>query len=193
MKAYIPLLLLCVLPNIHAPAAEMKQITAIREYYAETLKKIKDGSIHKRELSLAYPIIPGAGPNSSLVRIFYDMITGRDGQYEYGIVRIENNYQHGNRAFYEEYLFNPEGDLLFYYGRRGTGTILRPGGINWTEDERYYFWGRRLVSVMREGEMNERPSPAETKKGAFIQQHAEELRIKSCTVYFPAPILFVAE
>jgi hypothetical protein len=189
MKRTAFLILFCAIAFL-APAAEMKEIAAIREYYAETLKKIKNESIYHRELFFSYPVIPGVGPTSSRVMIYYDMSAGRDGQYEYQIIRVENYYQHTVRVFYEEYLYNSKGDPVFYYGRTGTGDIGRPDAIEWGRDERYYFWGGRLIRVMHGEETTDRPSAAEAKKGAELLLHAKELRTKSCLVYVPAPVMF---
>jgi len=187
------LLILCVIYSITLFAKEPRELSAIREYYSETLKKIKAGSLHQRDLNLTYPVIPGIGTTSSRVRIYYDITEGRDGMYEYGVIRVENYYQRAARVFYEEYLFNPNGELLFYYGRRGTGDIGRADGIRWDYDERFYFWRDILVRIMHGQEAQDRPGAADIKKGTARLNQAQEIREKYCQVQFPAPLVFTAE
>lgn len=186
-------ILLCVTVCSVLFAGEPPEISSIREYYSETLKKIKTGALYQRELNLKYPAIPGAGTTASRVRIYYDIPEGRDGMYEYGIIRVENYYQHASRVFYEEYLYNANGELLFYYGRRGTGDIGRPEGIRWHYDERLYFWRENVIRIMRGQETQDRPTAADVKKGSVILKHAQEIRENYCQVTFPAPLVFTAE
>jgi len=193
MIRLILFLILCATSWLPLSAEEPREILAIREHYSETLKKIKTGSLYQRELNLAYPVIPGAGPAASRVRIYYDIPEGHDGEFEYGIVRVENYYQHAGRVFYEEYLFNPKGELMFYYGRRGSGDINRADGIYWNYDERFYFWGDTLVRTIYGQEMHDRPVAAEIKKGTIRLKQAQDIREKYCQVLFPAPLVFTGE
>jgi hypothetical protein len=186
-------LLVCIPIYSALYAGEPPEISFIREYYSETLKKIKTGALHQRELNLSYPLIPGVGISTSRVRIYYDIPEGRDGTYEYGIIRVENFYQRAARVFYEEYLFNTDGGLLFYYGRRGTGDIGRPDGIRWHYDERFYFWRENLIRVMHGQEPRDRPAAADVKRGNVILKQAQEIRENYCQVAFPAPLVFTAE
>jgi hypothetical protein len=187
------LLIICMTPFLPLSAGESREIASIREYYSETLKKIKAGSLYQRELNLAYPIIPGVGPTASKVRIYYDIPEGHDGEYEYGIIRVENYYQHSGKVFYEEYLFNPNGELMFYYGRRGSGDIKRPDGIYWYYDERFYFRSDTLVRIIYGQETNDRPGASDIKKGSIRLKQAQEIREKYCQVLFPAPLVFIVE
>jgi len=193
MNNSIFILLICLLPFLPATAGEKSEISHIREYYSETLKKIKAGALYQRELNLTYPVIPGVGTTASRVRIYYDIPEGRDGMYEYGIIRVENYYQHRARVFYEEYLFNTNGGLLFYYGRRGSGDISRPDGIRWDYDERFYFWKESLVRIIHGHAINDRPGAAVIKKGAVRLKQAQEIRENYCRVVFPAPLVFSSE
>jgi hypothetical protein len=193
MNIKIIILAACLMSHLPATAGEKSELSHIREYYSETLKKIKTGVLYQRELNLTYPIIPGVGTTASRVRIYYDIPEGRDGMYEYGIIRVENYYQHTARVFYEEYLFNPSGELLFYYGRRGSGDIGRPDGIRWDYDERFYFWRDSLVRTIRGQEINDRPGAADIKKGTVRLKQAQEIRENYCRAVFPAPLVFSSE
>lgn len=179
--------------GISAGAKEMREITLVRDYYNETLKKIKNGSVYKRDIQVTYPVIPGVGPGASKVNIFYDMREGMDGRYEYGIVRIENYYQHTGKVLYEEFLYNNTGELMFYFGRIGTGDITRADGINWNSDERIYFWNGRAIRVMYGTEVVDRFRENDLKKIEAAVKQAGQLRDKDCQVSIPRPVLFQAE
>jgi hypothetical protein len=173
-----------------AYAAEKKEITSIRDYYTSVMKKIKDGSLYKRELSLSYTVIPGIGEPSSKVLIYYDMIEHGEGNYDIIIVRIENYYQHAGNALYEELVYDQRGALIFYYGRQGQGSISSPDGISWTTDERFYYQAGRLVRVMYGQDTHDIPTTADIKKGERRFQHAQRLRERDCDVRFPSPLIF---
>jgi hypothetical protein len=173
-----------------AISVEKKEITSIRDYYTSVLKKIKDGSLYQRELSLSYPVIPGIGQASSQVRIYYDMIDRGEGEYAITIMRIENYYQHAGNALYEECVYNPQGTLIFYYGRWGQGDINRPAGITWDREERLYFQAGRLVRIMYGQESRDTPTAADLKKAAACLQHGQHLQEKDCGFRFPPPLIF---
>ncbi len=183
-------ILVAIVIAAQAYAAEKKEITSIRDYYISVLKKIKEGSLYKRELSLSYTVIPGIGEPSSKVLIYYDMIDRGEGDYIISIVRIENYYQHAGNALYEELLYDSGGALVFYYGRRGQGDISRPGDIAWSTDERFYFHAGRLVRVMYGEETHDNPTAADMKKGAARLRHARQIRSEDCSIRFPAPVIF---
>jgi hypothetical protein len=187
------LLIACMTVSISVSAGELREVTTIREYYVDVLKKIKSGSLYQRELNLAYPVIPGVGQTASRVKIYYDMLMGANGTYSYSVIRIENYYQYTEKAYYEEYLFNQKGEPLFYYARQGSGAISRPDGISWGYNEAFYFWTGRLVRVTHGQDVNDRPGDAEIKKGADLVRQAQLLRTTYCDMYFPAPMLIKVE
>ncbi len=173
-------------------AGEMPEIASIREYYSETLKRIKSGSLYHRELSLSYPVVPGTGPTASRVSIFYELSEGRDGAYEYRIIRVENYYQNALKVFYEEYLFDRKGELIFCYGRRGSGDIDRPDGIRWWYDERFYYRNENLIGAVSD-KPHERLGDGDIQKGKERLKQAQEILEKYCTIRFPAPVIFSTE
>lgn len=173
-----------------AYAAEKKEITSIRDYYTNILKKIKDGSLYQRELFFSYPVIPGIGQTSSRVRIYYDMLDRGEGEYDISILRIENYYQHAGNALYEECVYNSRGTLIFYYGRWGQGDINRSADIAWDREERFYFQAGRIVRVMYGQESRDTPTAADQKKAAARLQHGQHLREKDCEISFPRPSIF---
>lgn len=172
---------------------ESKEISSIREYYNQTLKKIKTESIQRREMYFTYPVTPGIGVTASKVFIYYEMTSGSDGDYDYSIVRVENYFQHTAKIFYEEYVYSADGSLLFYYGRRGMGDINRVAAIEWKNDERFYYWNNKLVRVMYDAEVIDQPLAEDIKKSAVRLQHAKDIRIKNCNASFPQPVMFTAE
>jgi hypothetical protein len=190
MKKFAASLSMAIVIAIQANAAEMKEITTIRDYYTTVMKKIKDGSLYQREMALSYNVIPGIGQPSSRVRIYYDMLDRGEGEYDISIVRIENYYQHAGNALYEEWVYDSRGSLLFYYGRRGQGDISRPADISWSADERFYFHAGRLVRVMYGQETSDNPTSADQKKADLRLQHAQRLRERDCDFRFPTPIIF---
>jgi hypothetical protein len=190
MKKALFCLAITLAVALPAFAAEKKEITSIRDYYTDLLKKIKDGSLYQRELSLSYPVIPGIGQTSSRIRIYYDMLDRGEGEYDISIVRVENYYQHAGNALYEECVYNSHGTLIFYYGRWGQGDINRPADIAWDREERFYFQAGRLVRVMYGQESRDTPTAADLKKAAARLQHGQHLREKDCGISFPPPLLF---
>ena len=189
-KFFISLLFIAVSSTILAE--ESRSISAIRGYYNETMKKIKNGTLYQRDLHIAYPIIPGVGPTSSKVRIYYDMPEGRDGDYDYLVIRVENYYQHSGRTFYEEFLFQPDGTLSFYYGRSGTGDIMSED-IDWTYDERFYFDKGKLARVMYDSQISDRPSAADIKKAGVRTLHAKQVYSKYSHKRYPPPVVSFPE
>ncbi len=159
-------------------------------YYTGILKKIKDGSLYQRELSLSYPVVPGIGQTSSRVRIYYDMLDRDQGDYDISILRIENYYQHAGMVLYEELVYDSRGGLIFYYGCRGSGDINRPAEITWIDDERFYFQAGRPVRVMYGQETHDSPTAADLKKAASRLHHGQRLRSGGCDLRFPAPLKF---
>jgi hypothetical protein len=190
MKHVLFLIAAVIMIMAPASAIEKNDITWIRDYYTKLLKQIKDGSVYQRDLALAYDVIPGIGATSSRVRIYYDMVDRGEGEYAIAILRIENYYQHAGKALYEECVYDPQGRLVFYYGRIGTGDITRPADIAWNTDERFYFRADRLVRVMEGQVTRDNPGAADLKKGAAILDHARRLRSTDCGIRFPAPMIF---
>jgi hypothetical protein len=193
MKKACMTLLICIMFSAAGYAGEVDEISSIRSYYNETLKKIKNGSLYQRELSLSYPVVPGTGSSASRVLIFYEMAEGSEGTYGYSIIRVENYYQRAEAAFYEELLYGSDGTLMFYYGRRGSGDIRRADGIRWEYDERFYFRKGRLVRVMYDQAANDRPGPDDIAKGYARIQRAKEIRANHCGIRFPAPVIYTGE
>lgn len=186
-------LLVAIVIAAQAFAAEKKEITSIRDYYTSVMKKIKEGSLYKRELALSYTVIPGIGEPSSRVIIYYDMIEHGEGDYDIAVVRIENYYQHAGNALYEELVYDQRGALVFYYGRQGQGSISSPAGISWTTDERFYYQGGRLARVMYGQETRDNPGAADMKKGDRRFQHGQRLRERDCDIRFPSPLIFTED
>ena len=174
-------------------AKEMREIALIRDNYNEILKKIKNGSIYKREIRITYPVIPGVGPAASKVNIYYDMPEGMDGRYEYDILRIENYYQHAGKMFYEEFVYNRKSELMFYFGRRGTGDIGRTESADWSAEERIYFWNGKPVRVQYGPEAIDRFMDNDLKKIEAVLNQAAQVRERSGQASFPQPVLFFPE
>ena len=171
-------------------AAEPREILSIRKYYNDLLQKIQAGTLYTREMRLTYEVIPGIGTPSSRAVIYYDLSSNNEGRYSSMTLRIENYYQHAGRALYEEFIYNPDGSLVFYYGRAGSGDISDPKSITWMQEERYYFSAGRLIRIMRGKDVTDKPSSNDLRLGAARLQRARRLREKDCAFRLPQPFLF---
>ena len=191
MKKLI-IFLLAVSACLPISADDEGNISAIRAYYGETMTRIRNGVLYRREIRLEHPVIPGVGPTSSKVRIHYDLPEGRDGAREYRVIRVENLYQHTVKAYFEEYLFYPDGDLAFYYGRQGTGDIMSEE-VDWSYEERFYYRKGKPIRVIYDRRVIDAPSGDDVKKAAARNRHARALNATHSRIGFHPPLLFNEE
>lgn len=141
-------------------------VKAVRAAYSEAREKIKlaDGDSSPRNdasATLRYNV-PGTGPRTTVVHCYFDLDTDEDGAH-YRPYFLTLKYNIAARAFYEEYLFDPEsGRLLFAFLQGDTFE----GGKN---EERYYYDGSgKLASANVKGER--------TVEDALLLSRAEDYR-----------------
>jgi len=168
MRKHYPVIILFFLALCLSARAQNDAgvVKAVRAAYSEAKEKIKlaDGDPSPRNdasATLSYNV-PGTGPRTTVVHCYFDLDTDENGAH-YQPYFITLKYNIAARAFYEEYLFDPEsGRLLFAFLQGDTFE----GAKN---EERYYYdESGRLASVNVKGER--------TVEDALLLSRAEDYR-----------------
>lgn len=134
--------------NAQNTAATRKQVAEIRKIYAQTKESLqfrKDAELPPDEMVVSNDYMAaGAGPIKDTYHYFFSGDYNEDfGGEVYTVHFITRNHNIGAIDFYEEYLFNEEGSLVFYYEKTGQ------------DETRYYFdEGRLIHSIITGKESN---------------------------------------
>ncbi len=166
------------------------EVSKIRGYYYTVVKMIKNGELKRRETRKEYPVIPGIGTPVSKIIIYYDMKHIKETEYDYRVRKIENYYQHAGNVLYEEWVYLPTKEMIFYHGKKGIGNIDEPSGVEWSYTERYYFRNRKPLKVMVNGKA-QKLTPGILKKSKKRLRQGGVLLKSTNGPGIPEPVLFL--
>ena len=121
---------------------ENADITRIRQIYSDAKAQIAMGEeeIQARNMLETHGqyMIPGCGPTDELVRCYFKMQYSSDGEMTYQPYFITRTRNIAARNYYDEFLFDEDGMLVFFYEKMDNeevrcywgeeGVIVRGGG-----------------------------------------------------------------
>lgn len=171
-------------------AQDTREITAIRTLYGETKALIESGQTYTQEITATLLVIPGIGSPIQHAVFNYALNESQSGEADFTLSMATYHYQHAGRLFYEEFLFNTVGDLVFYYAKQGNGDINEPDDTAWNDGERFYFSNGKLIRKVT-GDITTTNTDAETfKKSVLIQAQAKIMRAIGNKLVMPLPVSF---
>lgn len=134
------LILALLLPVVAVSArGEDADVIKIREIYQAAQAQIAMGNDEVQARNMlethAQYMIPGCGPTDEVVRCYFRLDCGDEGEVTYQPYFITRSRNVAARQYYEEYLFSPEGMLVFFYEKSGDAEV------------RYYWCDDGLVIV----------------------------------------------
>lgn len=140
-------------------------IQSIRNLYVEVNNGVEGGSYYCTEVRMnpedkSYPAV---GTFIKTIAFFWDIDPENDLTPSVFFIRI--NSQHAAIEEYEEFLFNPDGTLAFFF---------RKGGIEQIE-ERFYFNGSQLISYTVDGTAADDPASDHIELAEQVLQQTENL------------------
>ena len=138
MKRLSTIILACLLTVICAQAAQSQQdkdvVADIRKKYAQA----KERQEYKKKAELppdetvvtSSYMAAGAGPVNDVTHYYFSGDFDEElGREDYKVYFITRKYNVGARDYYQEFLFDDDGSLVFYFEKSGT-------------DETRYYWSK---------------------------------------------------
>lgn len=164
------LLSLMILPAMLANAQEATdaEITSIRAAYraakeqVELNKQAQEQNVPRSDMEIvSHYVVPGCGPTDEVIHYYFTL--GEDpvlGTPVYNVYFITRSYNVAARKFYQEFLFDGETSIQFFY----QNNEAMEGGT----DETRYYYGKHGISKSIKGtaEMDE----------VFATRTADELK-----------------
>ncbi len=143
------------------------RIEDIREAYNEVNKMIQNDEYYRTEISVNSSNLsfPAVGIFNRQITMFWESRPWAETAY--GIIKIHVKSEISAAEYYDEYLFDEEGNLIFCYKDGGYDEIQR----------RYYFSGGRLLRLIAEGTVYDSPDEQQKKEAADVLKAAEGLMI----------------
>lgn len=146
--------------------ASAEEIAEIREHYTSVKDMIETGEqLYRTELVINSEgmMYPALGTYSRIFSFFWDIDPEEYPAGRLLFISVESQYAAVEE--YEEFLFNPSGELVFYF---------RSGGYNMNE-ERFYFDRGFLLRYILDGESTDRPEEEALVEGNRILLESEGL------------------
>ncbi|MBN1620735.1 hypothetical protein JW890_08425 [candidate division WOR-3 bacterium] len=142
-------------------------IEEIREAYNEANEMIKNDEYYRTDISVNSHNLsfPAVGIYNRQITMFWESRPWSETVY--GIVKIHIKSEISAAGYYDEYLFDEEGNLIFCYREGGYDEIER----------RYYFSGDRLLRLIAEGTVHDNPDEQQKREAADVLKAAEGLKI----------------
>ena len=169
MKPIISLLLLLVSVVAQAQTGKAaQQVAQIRVRYQEAKQMMAnegdDWLTQNHVVVNATYMCPGAGPRDESVKIYFTLDEDEDaGDYVRTPYLILRSYNVAPRKFYEEYLYDAKGRLIFFYSSNDSYESE-------TKDESRYYWqGGKLVHQQKQGETLYSADEAKEMSEHFLQ------------------------
>ncbi len=140
-------------------------ISEIREQYYQVKEGIENGDLYLSELEInsTGAMYPALGTYGRSFDFYWDLDPEDYPASRLLLVTASSTYAAVEE--YQEFLFGPSGDLLFYY---------RSGGYDMNE-ERFYFDGPRLQRYIIGEEVTDRPGEESREAADMILLEAERL------------------
>jgi hypothetical protein len=163
-------------------AAENPAIAAIRSHYQAVQSRIAsaDAMLWCDTIATNTGAVPspGTGPVRKWVRLYSEVVypETESSAMDLVLVKAENTTQMMDTVFYEEYLFFPDGALVFYHRKRGLGDAEDLEGLKVRFEERFYFSGGTLIRTLIDGVLSDSPDAQERASGEAILRKAQAIR-----------------
>ena len=181
-------ILLLFIVIILAPGAFPAESDRI-QYIKDTYKKISelfanrnadsDPSISKCEIKQTS--LPATPPVYSRTTCYWELY-GPEFREAFRLRKSAHFFQQGGRlagatlVVYEEFLFDTDGSVMFYFRKEGQGTIDKPAACKWNREERYYFSGEKLIRIMKGETTGDSPGAGDIRKAKDIINHGKLIR-----------------
>lgn len=165
------LLLLISVLTANAQEATNAEISSIRAAYSAAKEQVElnqhaqEQNVPRSDMEVvSHYVIPGCGPTEEVIHYYFTL--GEDpvlGTPVYNLYFITQSYNVAARKFYQEFLFDAESSILFFFQKNDA----MEGGTNETR----YYYGKQGISKSVKGtaEMDEvfAARTADELKGAF--------------------------
>ncbi len=169
MKQILSLLLLLVSIATQAQTGKAaQQVAQIRARYAEAKKMMaeegKDWTTANHVLVNATYMCPGTGPRDEAVQFYFTLELNEDeSEYFRRPYLITRSYNVAPRKFYEEYLYDAKGNLIFFYSSNDSYESEAK------DESRFYWQGGKLVHQQKQGETLYSADEAKEMSEHFLQ------------------------
>jgi hypothetical protein len=187
MKKVVYTLLLCAVWTLTTEA--QNSVESIRKTYQEVHQWIAQMTPNKDGESEMPPEyydlhveqnLPGTGPHHEKIRMFYGEVESESEEEDYNpypphyLRFVTAKYNFAAREFYEEYLYDDKGQVMFIYA-------ITPDVVNDGEmvpyELRMWFDGKRLLRFM--AKKNEREEYSGTSIPELYRQEAERCQLRA--------------
>jgi hypothetical protein len=187
MKKVVYTLLLCAVWTLTAEA--QNSMESIRKTYQEVHQWIAQMTPNKDGESEMPPEyydlhveqnLPGTGPHHEKIRMFYGEVESESGEDDFNpypphyLRFVTAKYNFAAREFYEEYLYDDKGQVMFIYA-------ITPDVVNDGEmvpyELRMWFDGKRLLRFM--AKKYEREDYSGTSIPELYRQEAERCQLRA--------------
>ena len=150
---------------VSLPASAQNTVESIRKEYQEMQQHIKqmmdpESFVPKEFYNLiVHQNLPGTGPHEENIHLYYiEDEEDEDKIYAPHYLRFATTkYNYAARPFYEEFLYNKNGDVLFIYGRKFDNDVTK------LYEFRMWYNGNRLLQVMVKSDESNYPDKPEFK------------------------------
>ena len=167
--------LCCLLPvDAQTSQGAKERVAEIRKMYAQAKEDIansqqmaSEGQPGNETVVNSSYMMPGTGPAKCLTHYYYTLNYEEEpGRYFFTPYFITNSYNVAAHKYYQEFLFDKEGELVFYYERNNQSGK--------DEETRFYF-GSEAQGAKDEGLVHEINSSSRQMEPAFAYRLAQEL------------------
>jgi hypothetical protein len=136
-------------------AVAAADISDIREMYYSAWEMIENGELYTTDLIInsAGKMYPATGTYGVTLRFHW--VISEENYPDSELLMITASSVHAAVEQYQEYLYAPDGELIFHF---------RSGGYHMNE-ERFYFTGGVLVRYIENGTSTDRPDEEASLKG----------------------------
>ena len=164
----------CVTAGAQTSPAAKTRVAEIRKMYAqakqdiaESQKKAKEGTPANETVVNSNYLLPGTGPGKCVTHYYYTLQEDENlGRFFFTPYFITNSYHVAAHQYYQEFLFDKNGDLVFYYEKNNQSGK--------DEETRFYF-GSEAQGGGDEGLVHEINSSSRTIEPVFAFRIGNEL------------------
>ena len=155
-------------PAAKARVAEIRKLyTQAKQDIANSQKLAKEGTPANETVVNSNYMLPGSGPGKCTTHYYYTLQEDENlGRYFFTPYFITNSYNVAAHTYYQEFLYDKEGDLVFYYEKNNQSGK--------DEETRLYF-GSEAQGAGEEGLVHEINSGSRTMEPAFASRVGNEL------------------
>lgn len=155
-------------PAAKARVAEIRKLyTQAKQDIANSQKLAKEGTPANETVVNSNYMLPGSGPGKCTTHYYYTLQEDENlGRFFFTPYFITNSYNVAAHTYYQEFLYDKEGDLVFYYEKNNQSGK--------DEETRLYF-GSEAQGAGEEGLVHEINSGSRTMEPAFANRVGNEL------------------